>query len=289
MTVRQPRTWSGPNRTGRTQINFIERIGRRALTVSRVEDITPRYRRFYLTGADLDDGFPYVRFAPTDHVKVLFPRHDTGALEIPERGERGWIVPPGAPAPVFRDYTVRAWLPETRELVLEFVIHGHGVASAWAAAAAPGDQLGVMGPRGNIVFPENYAWYLLVGDEAALPALGRFVEELPPEAAAHLVVEVEDEREVQELSGAADVTVTWVLRSEVGRGGLERAVRDLELPVDDDWFAFAGGEVGAIKPVRDYLRLELGLPKERVVVDGYWKRGLADLDHHAVDLDADAA
>lgn len=287
MTVRQPRTWSGPNRTGVTQVNLVESIGRRLLSVSRVEDVTPGYRRVFLSGDDLADGFPYVRFAPTDHVKVVFPHPDTGEVVMPIPGARGLQVEGDAPAPILRDYTVRAWLPETRELVIEFVVHGHGVASAWAASAKPGDTVGVLGPRGNIVFPESYSWYLLAGDAAALPSLTRFIEELPAEAGAHVVIEVENGGEWRDLGQRPGVQVTWVLRDQAGARGLEQAVRAVPLPEHDDWFAFIGGEVGAIKPVRDYLRVEAAVPRERIVVDGYWKRGLANLDHHAIDLNVD--
>src|SRR5690606_25022309 len=148
-----------------------------------------------------------------------------------------------------------------------------------------GDKLGVMGPRGNKVFPENYAWYLLAGDESVLPALGRLAEELPSSAGAHIIVEVADASERRQLTERANIQVTWVLRDEAGEGGLERALRAVALPEGDDWFVFAAGEAGALKPIRDYFRLELGLPRERVVVDGYWKRGLANLDHHSINLD----
>src|SRR5690606_10004081 len=144
-----------------------------------------------------------------------------------------------------------------------------------------------MGPRGNKVFPENYAWYLLAGDESVLPALGRFAEELPPSAGARIIVEVANAAERRTLTDRANVQVEWVVRDEHGADGLERALRAVTLPAGDDWFVFAAGEAGALKPIRDYFRRELGLPRERVVVDGYWKRGLANLDHHSIDLNTD--
>lgn len=39
-----------------------------------------------------------------------------------------------------------------------------------------------------------------------------------------------------------------------------------------------------MKPIRRYLRRELGLPKQQVDVDGYWKKGTANLDHHSNEL-----
>lgn len=288
MTVRTVRRWSGPNRTGTTQVNMVEKVGRRVLSVSRVEELTPHYRRVYLTGEVLErDGFPFVPLAPTDHVKVVFPQPDSGELVMPVVGERGLQAPEGKPRPIFRDYTVRGWLPESQELILEFVVHGDGVASNWALNAEPGDQLGVMGPRGNIYFPENYAWYLLAGDETAIPALSRFAEELPDTASAHILIEVADAAERRSLSTRNDITVTWVQRDEAGPNGLVEAVRAAPLPQHDDWMVFAAGEAGTLKQIRDYLRRDLALPKERVVVDGYWKRGLANLDHHSINLDED--
>ncbi|MFA5552095.1 MAG: siderophore-interacting protein [Trueperaceae bacterium] len=287
MTLTRTKSWTGPNHTGEVQVNLIENLGRRILTVSRVETLTPNYVRVYLTGDALAGGFPYVHLAPTDHVKVLFPQPGTTEVVMPTRGPKGWVTEEGAPEPILRDYTVRGWLPETKELILEFVKHGHGVASNWAASAKAGDQLGVMGPRGNRVFPENYAWYLLAGDESVLPALGRFAEELPDAARAHIFVEVANAAERRQLTDRSNVEVTWVLRDEEGDGGLERALRAVKLPENDDWFVFAAGEAGALKPIRDYFRLELGLPRERVSVDGYWKRGLANLDHHSINLDED--
>lgn len=282
MTLPRTKSWSGPNHTGQVQVNLVENLGRRILTVSRVETLGPNFIRVYLTGDDLAEGFPYMHLAATDHVKVLFPQPGTNEVVIPTRGPKGWVTEEGAPEPIMRDYTVRGWLPETQELILEFVVHGHGVASNWAASAKVGDKLGVMGPRGNRVFPQNFAWYLLAGDESVLPALGRFAEELPDTARALIVVEVANAAERRPLTERGNIEVTWVLRDEAGPGGLERALRAVSLPEGDDWFVFAAGEAGDLKPIRDYFRLELGLPRERVSVDGYWKRGLANLDHHSI-------
>lgn len=282
MTLPRTKSWSGPNHTGQVQVNLVENLGRRILTVSRVETLGPNFIRVYLTGDDLAEGFPYMHLAATDHVKVLFPQPGTNEVVIPTRGPKGWVTEEGAPEPIMRDYTVRGWLPETQELILEFVVHGHGVASNWAASAKLGDKLGVMGPRGNRVFPQNFAWYLLAGDESVLPALGRFAEELPDTARALIVVEVANAAERRPLTERGNIEVTWVLRDEAGPGGLERALRAVSLPEGDDWFVFAAGEAGDLKPIRDYFRLELGLPRERVSVDGYWKRGLANLDHHSI-------
>ena len=168
-----------------------------------------------------------------------------------------------------------------RELALDFVVHDHGVAGVWARDAEAGDALVVMGPRANWLLPEDYRHYLAVGDETALPAISRVLEEAPAGTVVTAVVEVADAGEEQELTPAEDVVadLRWVHRdtAEVGTGhlsALETAVRAVPLPEDlTSLFVFAAGETGAMKPIRRYLRREVGLEKDQVAVDGYWKRG----------------
>lgn len=281
-----------PNLSGEIEIRFQETIGRRVLRVARVEDVTPRYRRVVLAGDALDDGFPYVHFAPTDHVKVFFPNPDTGELVLPDGSRPGFGGPEGKPDPIYRDYTVRAWDPDARELTLDFVVHEHGIAGVWARDAKLGDEIGVFGPRGNIVFPSNYPRYIAAGDETALPAIARIVEEAPAGSRVTVVVEVDGPADEQELTGQAEIEILWVYRAMMPPAAghlslLETAVRGLAIDPHERVFVFAAGETGALTPIRRYFRRELGLPKAQVDVDGYWKKGVANLDHHNNDLTDD--
>lgn len=287
-----PPTFTGPNRTGEIRVNFVRSVGRRILHVTRIEDVNARYRRIVLAGDDLASGFPFAYFAPSDHVKLFFPNPDTGELVVPVIGEKGWEYPEGSGDPIFRDYTVRAWDPERRELTIDFVVHEHGIAGVWARDARVGQRLGVLGPRGNVLFPEDYDRYLAAGDETALPAVARLVEEAPVGARVTAIVEVDGPADEQVLSGAATIDVQWVHRpsAPVGEGhgsALETAVRGAGINPDERVFVFAAGEANALKPIRRYLRRELGLPKEQVDVDGYWKKGIANLDHHSGELTDD--
>lgn len=292
--MRELPTFTGPNTTGKTQINFIDPVGRRLLQVARVEEITPRYRRIVFTGDDLAGGFPWVDFAPADHVKLFFPHPETGDLVFPTITEQGWTFPDGSADPLYRDYTVRAYDAEAQELTVDFVVHDHGVAGVWARDARPGAELGVLGPRGNVLFPENFARYIAAGDETALPAIARLIEEAPQGSRVTAVIEVADQNEVQELRlrDGADIEIQWVTRENapVGEGhlsALETALRKLPIQADESVFVFAAGEATALKPIRRYLRREIGLPKEQVDVDGYWKKGTANLDHHSNELAED--
>lgn len=278
----------GANRSGQTRVALLPTVGRRLLRVQRTERITPRYRRIVFVGADLGADFPVRRFAPTDHVKLFFPHPRTGELALPTITERGWELPQGAGDPIFRDYTVRSFDAAARELAIDFVLHDHGVAGRWAGSAGPGDEIGQLGPRGNVLFPEDYPRYLAAGDETALPAIARFVEEAPRGSRVTAVIEVADPGEEQTLRAAdgVELDLRWVHRdrARIGEGhlsALETAVRAAGLAPEERVFAFVAGEANALKPIRRFLRRELGYGKEQVDVDGYWKRGVVNLDHHA--------
>ncbi|WBU37591.1 siderophore-interacting protein [Homoserinibacter sp. YIM 151385] len=286
MTTRELPTFTGPNRTGELQLHFVEPLERRDLRVIRVEDVTPRYRRVVLGGEDLERGYPLPAFAPGDHVKAYFPDPATGRITAYRRTgeEDDWEID-GEGEPIRRDYTPRAWDPEARELTLDFVLHDHGIAGRWARDARPGDPLVVIGPRANWLLPEDYASYLALGDETALPAISRILEEAPEGSRVTALIEVEDAAEEQDLGARPGDVVHWVHRAggRVAAGDqsrLETALRALELPDRAQLFVFAAGEAGAMAPIRRHLRRELGIPKRQISVDGYWKRGIADFDHH---------
>lgn len=237
----------------------IERVGPRPvklrrLTVRSVERVTPRYARVVLEGAELE-GFESA--APDDHVKVFFP-DQTGRLDEADRSR-------------MRDFTPRRFDADT--LIIDFALHGAGIANSWVESAKPGAQLAIGGPRGSTLVPYDFDWYLLAGDESALPAIARRLEELPADAKVKVFVEVDSEVDVQPLRG----DVTWLFRRGVhaGEAGLlAKALREIEWPLGDG-FVFVAGESGEMRAVREVLE-QRGQRRDWSRVTGYWKRGIAD-------------
>lgn len=249
----------------------------RLLTVARAERITPGMVRITLTGDDLDT---FAHAAPDDHVKVFFPEPGAELPVMPTVGPEGFERPgPGEPQPIFRDYTVRYLRREQQEIDIDFALHGHGPAASWAASARPGQRLGVLGPRGSYLNPLDFDWYLVAGDETALPALGSWLEQLPVGVPVYAFAEVADADEEQDLARSADTVLTW-LRRDAGQS-LGMALTGFHPPAGTGYI-WVAGEATALKPIRRQLRA-LGLPREHVEVDGYWKRGVVNLDHHDVD------
>ena len=252
-------------------------LGTRTLRVTGWRDLTPRMRRVTLAGP-LED---LVSPGPGDHVKVFFPDPLTGVLNAP-RIVDGQLVRPAGEV-IARDYT--PLLSDSGELELDFVLHGDdGPASRWAARVQHGEELVVAGPRGSLLPPQGPDWYVLAGDETALPAISRWLRLLPADADVTVLAEVQDADDEAYLGGlAADRAVTYLHRGDAAPGTttlLAQAVQALpQRPGAGFWWL--AGEAQSLVPARRYLRRELGLDPSAVDCSGYWRRGAADHDHHA--------
>jgi len=239
--------------------------------VQRVERLTPHMIRVVLGGEGLAT-FDAGTF--TDHyIKLQFPRP---GVAYPEPFDTARIRAelPREQWPISRTYTVRRWDADARELTVDFVHHGdEGVAGPWAADAQPGDVLHFNGPGGGYAPSSDADWYLLAGDESALPAIAASLEQLPDGATAHVFVEVAGPGEEQKLPTPAEAEITWLHRGDgtVGQA-LVRAVSGLEFPLGTPE-AFVHGEAGFVKELRRLLRVEHGVPLDRLSISGYWRTG----------------
>lgn len=120
-----------------------------------------------------------------------------------------------------RDYTPRHFDAARRELTLDFILHDAGPATAWAQQVKIGDQLGIGGPRGSQVVADVFDWYLLLGDETAMPAIGRRLEELSDDVRAIVLIEVDDEQDALR-SPAAPRWMSGMCIDAVPHQGLRR-------------------------------------------------------------------
>ncbi len=255
----------------------IDRVRRdvvfRRARVARVEQLTPHMRRIHLVGEELV-GFDSP--APDDHIKIMLPepahRHERPAL--PVYGERGIAFPDGAvPMSPPREYTPRAFDTRKGELTIDFVLHGEGPAASWAAQAGPGDWLALGGPRGSRQVPADFDHYVFVGDETALPAIGRWIESLPGSARATVIAEVPESGDRQHWESAAQVDATWLARSQrpVAAGdALCAAAAALPVPPGDA-YVWIAAESARVRELRTYFTAERGWREEWVQASGYWK------------------
>ena len=252
----------------------------RMLQVLRVQTLTPHLIRVTFTGDDLDD-FESASF--DDHIKVFFPAPGTDQLGLPTMGPEGLIFP-GGERPVMRYFTPRRFDRATREFDIEFAVHEAGPAASWALQAKPGQTLGIGGPRGSLVIPAGFDWHLLIGDETALPAIARRLEELPAAARVTAIIEVADPSARMEFVTHTDLHAVWCYRSQSGARGaaMLEAIRETDLP-HGEGYVWAAGESASMRAVRQHLVAERGIDKKRIRAAAYWRQGDAGVHENLDD------
>lgn len=239
-------------------------------TVVAVERRSPSMLRIVLGGPGLD-GFEPSEFTDS-YLNCLFVPEGS-PLQVPFTAEEAKALEP-ALRPRPRRYTVRHWDAEQRQLSIDFVAHGDvGFAGRWAQRAAVGDRLQMLGPGGGYRPDPAAPWYLLVGDESALPAIAASLEAVPSGAVAEVFVVVDGPDNEQPLPAVPGATVRWLHRST--------AASPEELLVDAvaalDWRdgtpdVFVHGEAGEVRAVRKVLLAERGVQKEAASISPYWRR-----------------
>ncbi len=260
--------WTGDGAGPRPLPNF------RALRVERAEWVTPQMRRLTFSGENL------ARYAGRDlHVKLLIPPPGAKLAE-PSLGLSGRPVwPADLPRPLMRTYTIRKVDVAAGLLDVDFVAHGDtGPGTRLALTASPGDVIGLIGPGGGSARPA--AWTLLVGDETALPAIGRMLERMPADARGLALIEVADSGEQQDLSHPPGVELRWLHRNGVG-AGRSALLREEALAVtppagEADIFAWAGCEFATFRALRMHWRGAWGLDKTQHLAVAYWRHGIAE-------------
>ena len=200
---------------------------------------------------------------------------------MPTWTEEGPVYQPDVPRPISRTYTPRRFRPEALELDVEFMVHGEGVASTWAAKAGKGDNVVVTLPGGPYRIDPEARRFVIAGDESSIPAIGQIIETLPSDAHAEVFIEVEDASEEQELTSPAQVELHWLHRDGDGAAAgrkVESAIRELTMP--DGARLFVACEAGVMRDIRRHLISERNLPREVFHTHGYWKLGAANHPDH---------
>lgn len=297
------------------------------VAVAAVHQLSPHLLRVTFTGADLDYFGSNAHGQTLDlRIKVMVPSPGAPLPDFSDLGEgwyQGWLAMDPDTRGYMRTYTVRSLRPGrpgveglpavAAELDVDFVLHldgGSGPAARWAAGAAPGDRLAIIGPDARagdclgIEFdPAGATRLLLVGDETAVPAISAILESLPATVSGHAVLEVPTAEDFLDVDTDASVEITWLARGGRGHGELlQEAVRKVIAPaachrgeepeaVDVDetilwetpegvdtgrgFYAWIAGEAAAVRELRRYLVRDVGVDRNSVAFMGYWRLGKA--------------
>lgn len=259
--------------------------------VTAIRDVTPHMRRITLSGDDLS------RFDTLEalHLRILVQHPEAPEPQWPTLDSNGIVRwPDGGHRPRLRIYTVRNVDVAAGTMDLDFVLHcdthsGDAPEAApgahWARHAVTGQIIGILGPGGGGL--KEADWYLFASDETGLPAIGRMLETLPPQARGHVIVEVADAGEEQALAAPQGIEIRWLHRNGAEAGTttlLADAVKGVSFPRDGrEIYAWAACEFDAFRAIRTYLRKEVRLARADHLVVSYWRRGRSEEEsggHH---------
>jgi NADPH-dependent ferric siderophore reductase len=247
------------------------------------EQLTSHMVRVVLGGNGFDT------FTPSEftdsYVKLIFVADDVDVAALPRPLTLDSFADlPAAKKPVVRTITVRCADPGAREIAVDIAVHGdHGAAGPWATTAQPGQPMYLMGPSGAFAPDPAADWYLLVGDETALPAISVALESLPANAIGRVFIEIAEPQDEITLTAPDGVQINWLYRG--GRADLvgedragdnaplvEAVKTALWLP--GQVHAFIHGEAQAVMHnLRPYIRKERGVDAKWASISGYWRRG----------------
>ncbi len=240
----------------------------RTLTVVTATRLTPHMIRIVLNG-DLT-GFQSLGF--DDHVKLFFPDPETGVLTLPVPNA---VPAPDAPRPVMRDYTPRRFDIAAGLLTIDFAVHEAGPATSWALHASTGDTVHLGGPRGSRIVPLTFDSYLMIGDDTALPAIGRRLEELPAGTKVLVLAEVDTPDDRLHFETRVDLTIYWVYRQAThGPSSLNEALKGIWVP-QHAVHAWVGCEASQARLIRQQLADDHGVNPQWLKASGYWLQGEA--------------
>ena len=235
-------------------------ITTRTLEVLRVADVTPGMRRVTMGGPQLaahiaPNGNPVAAFRSDgfdDAIEVVLDRPDQPRTDRPTQG-RGVVRWPRDGAHILsRAYTVRRWDAEAGEIDVDVVRRVGGPGTAWVQRVRPGDEIQIVGPKASAGHPEGVAWTLAAGDETALPAIGRWLEEWPEGARGRVFVEIGEDSHRQDLPIPEGVELTWLSRRGAAPGTaplLLDAIRSAEW-WDGTPYVWVAGEAAALASIR---------------------------------------
>jgi NADPH-dependent ferric siderophore reductase len=236
----------------------IERIRhelkRRDLVVVAKQHVTPAMLRITLSGEAAAD---FVSLAPDDHIKIFIPA-ETGDIER-------------------RDYTPRSYNPATRTIVIDFALHEAGPATLWALEAQVGDTLSIGGPKGSAVVSPDIAHWLLIGDETALPAIGRRIEEARAGQNITALIAVTGPDEQQDFVSQANLDIHWAHRPLSDAANAEPLLQKLQdIEILPETFVWIAAEAMVTRELRRYLLEQRAHPLSWTKAAGYWVKGKAD-------------
>lgn len=233
-------------------------------TVSEIEDLTPRMRRFRFSGPRLRG----LSWTPGQHVRLQV----AGFLESARRLH---------PHDALRTYSIYDADPDIGTLDIAMLDHCGDPnvvtpAQNWAAITRTGDRVQMSRPQGAFVIRQGAPYHLFAGEETASVAFAAMVRSLPSTAEIYGVIEgaaASDHLALVRSLNHVERIEASAANSEV----LAQALRDLRLP-DQPGVAYLAGEARTIQTLRKILVTERGWDRRNIRTKPFWTPGRSGME-----------
>jgi len=191
---------------------------------------------------------------------------------------------------VRRRYSVRSVDEDLDQFSLWITTAHDGIGSAWAKAAAPGDEMDIIGPRGKVVLDPMADWHLFVGDITILGSAYRMAQSIEAPGRAIFIVETDSADDALTATFDEGIAVTGIFvdrrdRPKDDPTGVLSGLAAFAFPPNKG-HAYVFGEFHVMKAVQSTL-LDRGLEAEDISVKPFWRVGRNNADHGEPDKSED--
>jgi NADPH-dependent ferric siderophore reductase len=249
------------------------------LRVVRSERISPHFMRVTLGGGDVE------RFTPMGYdqwFRLFIPVAEDSLSRLPNKLDSisyaRYLAISKTSRPILRNYSVRAYRADDREIDVDFVLHGAldngtaGPAAAWALNCKKGDPVASLDEGIAYNPPSGTRRLMLAADESGVPAAAGILASLPHDAQGQAILEIPSPEDTQQLDAPPGVEVTWVPRDDAhaisGQAALA-AAKAVPVP-GRPFFGWVVGEQALPAALRRHW-VKAGVPKDHVMFCGYWR------------------
>jgi NADPH-dependent ferric siderophore reductase len=184
------------------------------------------------------------------------------------------------PRPPSRTYTPRSFDAARGELSIDFLLHGEGLCSKWAATAEPGDHVRVSLPRAVFHTPPGATWQLLAGDDSAVPAISTIIEAGVTVPTEIIIETLSEESDRPGLPDHPFISIEWVAAQPASPGvALEEDLAHRAMP-NGPGSVWIAGEAVAVRRLRKTLLEKHLVAPDALVTRGYWREGAVNHPDH---------
>lgn len=203
------------------------------------------------------------------HLRLLLPPEGRVAVwpSVSNAGRTVW--PTGDDKLHDPVYTIRAIDPVAGCLEVDVFLHGRGRTCRWAGLVQRGALVGLIGPGGGYLPTARHL--VLVGDETALPAIARILENAAPDTRGQALILVPDAGAMQPLACPPGVRLCLLFRS--AGDSLERGLAAVKLPaagLAGGRHLWIAGERAQCQRLRGQFNAASGWAKGETTISGYW-------------------